>query len=149
MGPVLYSDVVYQGPELGAVPTSKIPGALTLWRRQNIIYGDVGMSIAGLVADRGILLVCAGLDLLREIQDLVPETLTIARLTEDEIHVQLELTNTLSNSPINCQMGGYVIEPRLDTGILQCHTVPIVSAPANMYRLTSGGGCEKYPRIVD
>jgi hypothetical protein len=92
MGPVLYSDGVYQGSELGTIPTSKSPGALTLWRRQNIIYEDTGISIAGLVADRGILLVCAGGSFGGN-QGQVPETLTIARLTEDEIHVQLEVTN--------------------------------------------------------
>jgi hypothetical protein len=39
MGPVLHSDFVYQGLELGVILTSKILGALTLWRHRNIIYG--------------------------------------------------------------------------------------------------------------
>lgn len=76
-GPVLCSNVVCQDLELGVILASKIPGALTLWRHQNIIYG---ISIVGSAAGGAILLVCAGL---KKIQDLVPETLTIARLAED------------------------------------------------------------------
>lgn len=66
MGPVLYSDFVYQGLELGVILTSKFLGALTLWRHRNIIYGDAGISITGSAADRGIFLVCAGLNLFEE-----------------------------------------------------------------------------------
>ena len=93
MGPVLYSDVAYRGPELGGILASKIPGALTLWRHQNIIYGDARISITGSAADGGIL-VYIGLNLLKKIQALAPETLTTAQPAEDETHVQPELINT-------------------------------------------------------
>lgn len=39
MKPVLYFDVVYQGPELGGILASKIPGTLTLWRTETSSMG--------------------------------------------------------------------------------------------------------------
>jgi hypothetical protein len=65
-GPVLYSDVVYQGLEFGVILTSKFRAPLRCGASKNIICGDAGISIAGSATDRGIFLVYAGLHLFED-----------------------------------------------------------------------------------
>lgn len=65
MGPVLYSDFVYQGLELGVILTSKILGSYVVAPPKHHLW-DAGISITGSAADRGIFLVCAGLNLFEE-----------------------------------------------------------------------------------
>jgi hypothetical protein len=94
MGPVLYSDVVYRGPELGDNLSSKISGTLTLWLHQRIIYGDAGVSITGWRHPSA----CASLNLFEENpRPGVMRQLTTAQPVEDGTHVQpiLELTHKI------------------------------------------------------
>ena len=92
MGPVLYSDVVYLGPEFGVILTNKFRALLRYGASKTSSVGMLEYPSSGQQRIEASFLSTQVCILLKTIQDLVPETFTRARLAEAETHVQPELT---------------------------------------------------------
>jgi len=94
MGPALYSYVVYQGPELGVILTSKLLAPLRCSASKTSSVGVLECSSPDQQRIEPSFLSTQVCIFLKKIQDLVPEIFAMARLAEAETHIQSELTNT-------------------------------------------------------